>query len=82
MKPRVDMDFLTWAWQFNKSATRKHVEKAIPLIKDINLLSMDLYTAMRESGELGDFQLEKKGLLMLYKTPKEGRQQGNCDRQV
>jgi D-amino-acid dehydrogenase len=82
MKPRVDMDFLTWAWQFNKSATRKHVEKAIPLIKDINLLSMDLYTAMRESGELGDFQLEKKGLLMLYKTPKEGRHEREVARRA
>lgn len=71
MKPRLNSDFLKWAWYFNKSATRSHVEKAIPLIKDINLLSKDLYTEMHNSGELGDFQLEKKGLLMLYKTVKE-----------
>lgn len=82
MKPRIDRDFLTWAWRFNKSATKAHVEKAIPLIKDINLLSMDLYSAMHESGELGDFQLEKKGLLMLYKSLKEGRHEREVARRA
>ncbi|WP_373074332.1 NAD(P)/FAD-dependent oxidoreductase [Zeaxanthinibacter enoshimensis] len=71
MKPRWDMDFFRWIWQFNKSATPGHVEKSIPLIRDINLLSKDLYTELHASGDLGDFQLEKKGLLMLYKTRKE-----------
>lgn len=73
MKPRMDMDFIKWAWHFNTSSTKKNVERAIPLIKDINLLSKDLYTQWHRSGELGDFQLEKKGLLMLYKNPKEGQ---------
>lgn len=73
MKPRLDMDFLKWTWHFNTSSTKKNVDRAIPLIKDINLLSKDLYTQWHSSGELGDFQLEKKGLLMLYKNPKEGK---------
>ena len=73
MKPRWNADFLKWAWYFNNSSTKNHVEKAIPLIKDINLLSKDLYTEMHESGEIGSFQLEKKGLLMLYKSLKEGK---------
>ncbi len=72
MKPRLDMDFIKWAWYFNVSSTKANVEKAIPLIKDINLLSKELYTELHDSGEMGDFQLEKKGLLMLYKTKKEG----------
>lgn len=72
MKPRLNIDFLQWAWYFNKASTRSRVEKAIPLIKDINLLSKDLYTEIHKSGDLGNFQLEKKGLLMLYKTDKAG----------
>ncbi len=72
MKPRLDADFLRWAWAFNRSSTHSHVEKAIPLIREINILSKDLYSEMHDSGELGDFQLEKKGLLMLFKTRKEG----------
>lgn len=72
MKPRLDKDFIKWTLAFNKSATQANVEKAIPLIKDINLLSKELYTDLYNSGDLGEFQLEKNGLLMLYKTKKEG----------
>ncbi len=73
IKPRLDLDFLRWTWQFNASSTTAKVEKAIPLIKDINLLSKELYSEIHQSGNLGDFQLEKRGLLMLYKTEKEGQ---------
>ncbi|PCJ96953.1 MAG: amino acid dehydrogenase [Flavobacteriaceae bacterium] len=73
MKPRLDMDFIKWAWNFNKSSTKANVEKAIPLIKDINLLSKELYTDLYNSKDLGDFHFDKKGLLMLYKTKKEGK---------
>ncbi len=75
MKPRMDLDFLKWAWQFNRSATPSNVEKAIPLIKDINLLSMDLFSALHGSSEIGDFHLEKAGLLMLYKNSLEGEKE-------
>ena len=68
MKPRLDADFLKWSWYFHKSSTPAKVEKAIPLIKDINLISRELFADIKNSGDLGDFQLERKGLLMLYKT--------------
>ena len=72
IKPRIDLDFIKWLWQFNKSATRANVEKVIPIIKDINIFSKELYIDILSSGDLGVFQLESKGLLMLYKTKKEG----------
>lgn len=68
MKPRLDIDFLKWSWFFHKSSTPAKVEKAIPVIKEINLISRELFTDIKNSGDLGDFQLERKGLLMLYKT--------------
>ncbi|WP_405409842.1 NAD(P)/FAD-dependent oxidoreductase [Maribacter sp. Asnod1-A12] len=68
MKPRLDTDFLKWSWYFHKSSTPEKVEKAIPAIKEINLISRELFTDIKNSGDLGDFQLERKGLLMLYKT--------------
>ncbi|MBC2840039.1 FAD-binding oxidoreductase [Robiginitalea sp. SC105] len=68
MKPRLDKDFLRWAWYFYRSATTDKVERAMPLIADINLLSRELYQEMHQSGDLGDFQLEQSGLLMLYKS--------------
>jgi D-amino-acid dehydrogenase len=68
MKPRLDTEFLKWSWYFHKSSTKAKVEKAIPVIKEINLISRELFTDIRNSGDLGEFQLERKGLLMLYKT--------------
>nr|WP_299172770.1 FAD-dependent oxidoreductase [uncultured Allomuricauda sp.] len=71
MKPRLNMDFIKWSWYFKKSSTQSKVERAMPVIRDINLLSRELYEGMKTSGELGDFHLEKKGLLMMYQTEKE-----------
>ena len=68
MKPRWDTDFFKWSWYFKKSSTKAKVERAIPFIKDINLLSRELFEDIKASGDLGDFQLERKGLLMLYQT--------------
>ncbi len=71
IKPRLDIDFLKWAWYFKKSATKAKVEKAIPIIKEVNVLSRELFMDIKESGDLGPFHLERKGLLMLYQTDKE-----------
>ena len=70
MKPRLDLDFIKWAWYFKKSSTKAKVERAMPIIKDINLLSRRLYEDMKASGDLGDFHLDNKGLLMVYQTEK------------
>ena len=68
MKPRLDWDFMKWSWYFHKSSTKEKVEKAIPVIKDVNIISRELFADIKASGDLGEFQLERKGLLMIYKT--------------
>ena len=67
IKPRFELEFLKWAWAFNRSCNIKHVNKAIPLIKDISLLSQELYDEIKLT-ENFKFHYEKKGLLMLCKT--------------
>ncbi|MGB0891574.1 MAG: NAD(P)/FAD-dependent oxidoreductase [Flavobacteriaceae bacterium] len=74
VKPRLDYDFLKWTWQFKKSATKAKVEKAIPIIKDINLLSRELYEDMKSSGDF-DFFYQHKGLMMYYQTDKVGEEE-------
>ena len=69
IKPRLELDFLKWVWAFNKSCTVKHVNKAIPLIKDISLVSQVLFDDIKRS-ENFRFHYEKKGLLMLCQTEK------------
>lgn len=75
IKPRWDTDFFRWAWYFHKSSTREKVAKAVPVIKDINIISRALYSDMLASGDLGDFHWEQKGLLMLYKTDKAAEEE-------
>lgn len=72
MRPRLDWDFLEWAWYFKKSSTVKKVAKAMSHIREINIFSRDLFDELKTSGELGEFHYERKGLLMLYQTEKEG----------
>ncbi|WP_412986743.1 NAD(P)/FAD-dependent oxidoreductase [Pontimicrobium sp. IMCC45349] len=74
IKPRVDLDFFKWSWAFKKSATAKKVEAAIPVIKDINLLSRDLFEDMKTSNDF-EFHYERKGLLMCYQTDKVGEEE-------
>ncbi len=69
LKPRFDLDLWRWAWAFNKSATAKHVTYAAPIIKDLTILSRDLYQEMKDN-QIFDFQFEQKGLLMCYQTAK------------
>jgi len=67
IKPRLDLDFLKWVWAFNKSCNTSHVEKAIPSIKNISILSQELYYDIKEKENFG-FHYKKKGLLMLCQT--------------
>ena len=69
IKPRLDLDFLKWAWAFNNSCNATHVKKAIPVIKDISLLSQELYDEIKKS-ENFKCHYEKKGLLILCQTDK------------
>jgi len=71
IKPRWDVSFFKWFLAFQKSATKTKVEKAIPVIKDINLYGKTLYEELLKSGDFS-FHYESKGLLMLYATTKAG----------
>ncbi len=62
IKPRLNLDLLTWGLEFWKAATKHRVDAAAPVLRDLSLLSRQCYE------EIGlDFGLVKKGLLMLCK---------------
>ncbi len=69
IKPRMNMDLIKWGWAFNKSCNPKHVQKAIPLIRDISVLSQELYDDIKVNEKFG-FHYDKKGLMMLCQTEK------------
>jgi len=59
-------------WMFNSESPFYMKPRWDPDFKDINILSRGLFEDIYASGDLGEFQLERKGLLMLYKTDKAG----------
>lgn len=69
IKPRLDSDLIKWAWAFNKSCTAAHVQKSAPVIKDISVMSQDLFEDIKKSENFSS-QYEKKGLFMLCQTEK------------
>ncbi|MFK8058468.1 MAG: NAD(P)/FAD-dependent oxidoreductase [Polaribacter sp.] len=74
VKPRFNIDFLKWSLAFKKSATAKKVAKSVPVIKDINVLSRDLYQELKDSNQFNFFH-QHKGLMMYYQTEKAGEEE-------
>jgi D-amino-acid dehydrogenase len=70
VKPRLNVDVFKWGMQFYKHANQNHVEKAMPALRDLSLLSKELYQDFAK--ESNSFFYKEKGLLMLYKTEKTG----------
>lgn len=74
VKPSLNKDLISWGFKFIKSATLKHVENSASYLLNINLLSKKLYEEL-SAGPRFDFGLEKKGILMYYKTEKTGEEE-------
>lgn len=67
IKPRLSGSLVKWGYHFYRASTEKHVKYAIPVLKDISLMSRKLYTELAQESFF-DFGFKEKGLLMLYKT--------------
>ena len=65
IKPRLDPDLIRWGMRFMFSATRSHVARCAPLLRDLHLASREDYQKFAAEGE--DIGLVSKGLLMLCK---------------
>lgn len=67
IKFRWDREFLNWLWAFNKSCSKANVAKSMGAIKDIAVLSRDLFAQIKQE-EGFDFHMEQRGLMVLCQT--------------
>ena len=67
VKPRLDLDLLSWGLKFYQAANKRRVERAMPALRDISLLSKSLYQDLAKTPNF-DFSFAEKGLMMLCKT--------------
>jgi D-amino-acid dehydrogenase len=67
VKPRLSGRLISWGWKFWRASTPAHVQRASPLLRDLNLASRAAYEDL--NADLGnDISFAKNGLLMLCKT--------------
>lgn len=75
VRPRISGDLIKWGYQFYKHATKEHVARAIPALKELSLLSKSLY--QQWAAELPfDFGYNERGLLMLYQSKDAEHEEG------
>lgn len=67
IRPRWNRNLITWALQFARSSTNRHVTAAAVPLRDIALFSKNLYDQLSFK-EGFDFGFQKKGLLEFFKT--------------
>jgi len=68
IKPRLNLDLLSWLWKFRGAANEHQVHKAAPVLYNLNMASSGLYDELVEREGLR-FGLEHRGILMLYNSP-------------
>ncbi len=66
--PRLDAKLLKWCFQFFKAANSAHVERSIPFLKNLSLLSKALYQEFRDEHPESKIALQEEGLMMVYQT--------------
>ncbi|MBX2894422.1 MAG: FAD-dependent oxidoreductase [Cyclobacteriaceae bacterium] len=67
VKPRLNADLLKWGYQFYKHANERHVQAAIPALKELSFYSKAQYQQLVKELPF-DFGYAESGLLMLYQT--------------
>ena len=67
VKPRLSGELIKWGYHFYKSATKEHVKRSAPALKEISLLSKSMFKQLSSERPF-DFGFHERGLLMLYQT--------------
>jgi len=75
VKPQFNIDLLKWGYHFYRHANEAHVEKSAKSLKEVSLLSKNLYQQLAKELTY-DFGFHERGLLMLYKTAETEHEEG------
>jgi len=68
IRPRLNAELVRWLWLFRKHCTAAHVERSVPVLRDLSLASVDLMDALQD--DVGEIGYAQTGLLMAYRTEK------------
>jgi D-amino-acid dehydrogenase len=68
IRPRPDPALARWLWRFRRACTAAHVQRALPLLRDLHYASLALFRELAGADGL-DFGFRQEGVLGLYRTP-------------
>ena len=74
VKPSLSPSLISWGLKFWQHANEQHLERSAAPLRDLHLLSKQLYNELASEPEL-NFGLENKGILMLYKSEATGEEE-------
>lgn len=70
IKPRLNLEMASWLLKFRAACSKNHMEKNIPLLRDLGLASRKLHEEL--AGGLGiDYSFERNGVLFLFRSRHE-----------
>jgi D-amino-acid dehydrogenase len=68
IKPSASPKFMKWLWLFQKHCTADHVAYSVPILRDLSLLSLNLFDKICALPGFEDVGLAHDGLLMLHRS--------------
>jgi D-amino-acid dehydrogenase len=69
IKPRFQRDLLSWLWKFRSACNRHHVQRSIPVLRELSFASLKLFDELAKI-EGDDWGYEKNGAIALFNTHK------------
>ena len=70
IKPRFDINFWRWLWKFSLHCTEGHLRRAVPILRDLQLHSMDLFKELAANADI-DIGLQQRGIIDAYRDRQE-----------
>ncbi len=74
IKPRLSFELIQWLWNFYRSCSKEKVDRAVPLMRDFQVMSKELYQDLAQNPEL-DFLYKEDGILLLYRSKKTEKEE-------
>ena len=68
IRPRLNAALARWLWLFRQHCTDAHVERSMPILRDLSLASADCMHDLQD--DIGDIGYVQAGLLMAHRTEK------------
>jgi D-amino-acid dehydrogenase len=81
IKPQLKLSFLQWLWKFARHCSEDHLRRAIPILKDLQISSMQLFNELAAIEKI-DIGLKQKGVVDAYRDPQEFKVGMNAARRL